>query len=89
MDTPQKSITEWIATTRTAQGLTGTVSLDPALHARTLGAVDRVAAGKHVETPFKEVPRREHPTGLLFGEVQFICRPHSRRRLQGALRDHF
>ncbi|WP_285248846.1 hypothetical protein [Pseudarthrobacter sp. efr-133-R2A-89] len=46
MDTNEESIIDWIVATRTAQGLSGTVSLDPALHARTLGAVDRVAAEK-------------------------------------------
>lgn len=44
MDTHHKSITEWIAITRTMRGLPGTVSLDPALHARTVGAVQRVKA---------------------------------------------
>lgn len=42
----QTSITEWIATTRRAQDLPGIVSLDPALHARTLGAIDRATARK-------------------------------------------
>lgn len=34
-------VIEWIARTRTAQGVSGTVTLDPALHARTVAAVER------------------------------------------------
>lgn len=34
-------VIEWIARTRTAQGLGGTVTLDPAMHARTVAAVER------------------------------------------------
>lgn len=36
-----EEVSEWIARTRTAQGLSGTVTLDPALHARTVAAVER------------------------------------------------
>lgn len=34
-------VIEWISRTRKAQGLEGTVTLDPALHARTVAAVER------------------------------------------------
>lgn len=38
MDTPHGISNVWFGTTRTMQGVPGTVSLDPALHARTIGA---------------------------------------------------
>lgn len=56
MDTQHKSITEWIATTRTMQGLTGTVSLDPALHARTLGAVQRATVERDRRKAAEGIP---------------------------------
>lgn len=34
-------ILQWMTRTREAQGLSGTVSLDPELHAMTLAAVER------------------------------------------------
>lgn len=36
-------ILEWMTRTREAQGLSGTVSYDPALHAQTLAAVERAS----------------------------------------------
>lgn len=36
-----QEVIEWIARTRKAQGLSGTVTLDPGLHARTVAAVER------------------------------------------------
>ncbi|WP_181365108.1 hypothetical protein [Arthrobacter sp. HMWF013] len=36
-----EEVNEWIARTRKAQGLDGTITLDPALHARTVAAVER------------------------------------------------
>lgn len=41
MELNVENITEWIARTRDAQGLSGTVTLDLGLHARTVAAVDR------------------------------------------------
>lgn len=41
MDT-NVEILEWMTRTREAQGLSGTVSFDPELHAMTLAAVERV-----------------------------------------------
>lgn len=40
MDT-NKEILAWMTRTRAAQGLTGTVSYDPELHAMTLAALER------------------------------------------------
>lgn len=40
MDTNQEII-DWMARTRESQGLNGTVSYDPELHAQTLAAVER------------------------------------------------
>lgn len=36
-----EEVNGWIARTRKAQGLSGTITLDPALHARTVAAVER------------------------------------------------
>jgi hypothetical protein len=41
MELNTEEVIEWIARTRKAQGLSGTVTLDPALHARTVAAVER------------------------------------------------
>lgn len=41
MNIEPEEVIEWITRTRTAQGLGGTVTLDPALHARTVAAVER------------------------------------------------
>jgi hypothetical protein len=40
MDT-NKEIIAWMTRTREAQGLSGTVSIDPELHAMTLAAIER------------------------------------------------
>lgn len=41
MEINAEDIIAWIITTRTAQGLRGTVTTDPGLHARTVAAVER------------------------------------------------
>jgi hypothetical protein len=41
MELNTEEVIEWIARTRKAQGLSGTITLDPALHARTVAAVER------------------------------------------------
>lgn len=41
MELNTQEVIEWIASTRKAQGLSGTVTLDPGLHARTVAAVER------------------------------------------------
>lgn len=44
MELNVEGLSDWIARTRTAQGLDGTVTMDLGLHARTVAAVDRAHA---------------------------------------------
>lgn len=41
MKPEEVEVSEWIARTRKEQGFSGTVTLDPWLHARTVAAVER------------------------------------------------
>lgn len=41
-----EEVNEWIARTRIAQGLSGTVTLDLGLHSRTVAAVERAQQQK-------------------------------------------
>lgn len=51
MELEAEEVIEWIARTRTAQGLSGTVTLDLGTHARTVAAVERTQQQERVPIP--------------------------------------
>lgn len=56
MEQNVETINEWIARTRVAQGLSGTVTTDVGLHARTVAAVDRGQAASQGRDSALKVP---------------------------------